>query len=222
MSEVKEFLDRGIFPTYSANKVIGSIAQRQSNRLITGRSQVRILVGPTIRMDKLFVSVDGRARGEPGEAGIGIAITDKDGNVVEEVSTLVGNSTSKVAHYRALIEGCRHALAYSPQSVIFFTDNQDLVNQVNGVFETRQPHLKRLIEIAKGLLNSFPQWRVNYIDPEANRRAIRLVNRAFHKRIQAEITRERLELRLLARTSSLSEEDMERLIDYAEQLQSKD
>ena len=173
-------------------------------------------------MDKLFVSVDGRARGEPGEAGIGIAITDKDGNVVEEVSTLVGNSTSKIAHYRALIEGCRHALAYSPQSVIFFTDNQDIVNQVNGVFETRQPHLKRLIEISKGLLNAFPQWRVNYIDPEANRRAIRLVDRAFHQRIQAEITRERLELRLLARTSSLSEEDMERLIEYAEQLQSKD
>ena len=172
-------------------------------------------------MDKLFVSVDGATRGESSEAGIGIAITDKDGNVIEEVSTLIGKTTSKVAHYRALIEGCRRALAYSPQSAIFFTDNQDLANQVNGVFETRQPHLKRLIEIAKSLLNELPRWRVNYVDRDANRWAVRLVERAFHKRIQADITRERLELRLLARASSLSKEDMERLIEYAEQLQGK-
>ena len=172
-------------------------------------------------MDKLFVSVDSVTRGEPGEAGIGIAITDKDGNVVEEVSTLIGKMTSKVAHFRALIEGCQHALAYSPQSVIFFTVDQDLANQLNGVFETRQPHLIRLIEVAKGLLNQFPQWRVNFIDRDVNRRATRLVERAFHQRIQAEISRERLELRLLTRTSSLSEEEMERLIEYAEQLQNK-
>lgn len=172
-------------------------------------------------MDKLFVSVDGAARGEPGEAGIGIVISDKDGNVIEEVARLVGRTTSKVAHYRALIEGCRHALAYSPQSVVFFTDHQDLANQVNGVFETRQPNLKHFVEIAKASLNEFPQWRVNYIDRDANRPAIRLVEQAFHQRIQAAITRERLELRLLARTSSLSDKDMEQLIEYADQLQGK-
>ena len=59
------------------------------------------------------------------------------------------------------------------------------------------------------------------IDADANRRATRLVERAFHQQIQAEVTRERLELSLLARTALLSEEDMERLIDYAEQLQNK-
>ena len=172
-------------------------------------------------MEKLFVSVDGATRGEPGEAGIGIAITDKDGNVVEEISKLIGRAAIQVAHYRALIEGCRHALAYSPQSVIFFTGSQDLANHLNGVFETRQPHLRRLIEVTKSLLNEFPQWRVNFIDRDANRRATRLVERAFHQQIQAEVTRERLELRLLARTSSLSKEDVERVIDYAEQLKSK-
>ncbi|MCK4391335.1 ribonuclease HI family protein, partial [Candidatus Bipolaricaulota bacterium] len=115
-------------------------------------------------MNKLFVYVDGETRGDSGEAGIGIAITDKDGNIIEEVSRLIGKATSQVAEYRALIEGCRYALPYSPQSVIFFTDNQLLANHLNGVFETREPHLKHLIETTKGLLNEFPQWRVNFID----------------------------------------------------------
>ncbi|RLE35977.1 hypothetical protein DRJ24_01480 [Candidatus Acetothermia bacterium] len=170
-------------------------------------------------MDKLFVYIDGRSRGEPGEAGIGIAITDKDGNIVEEISRLIGRATSEVAEYRALIEACQRTLSYEPESVIFFTDNQRLANRVNGVFETRSPHIKHLIEIAVGLLNQFPRWRVNYIDRDANFRAPRLVEEAFHKSIKAQMTRERLELVLQARASTLSDEAMQRLIAYAERLQ---
>jgi len=170
-------------------------------------------------MDKLFVYVEGMARGEPGEAGIGIAVTDKDGNVVEEVSRLIGRSTSEVAEYRALLEGCKTALSYSPKSVIFFTADQRLANHINGIFETRKPHLRHLAETIMGLLNAFPQWRVNFIDRDANRIAHRLVKQAFHSRVQAKMTRERLELRLLARTATLSDEAMEKLIEYAERLQ---
>jgi len=126
-----------------------------------------------------------------------------------------------VAEYRALIEGCRRAHAYSPQSAIFFVANQNLANEVNGLFGTRQPHLRHLVEVAKALLNEFPQWRVNLIDSDANRLALRLVEQAFHSRIQAQMTRERLELRLLARASRLTDEEMEELIAYAERLQGK-
>jgi ribonuclease HI len=178
-------------------------------------------VGPMTTMDKLFVYIDGRAEHEPGEAAIGVAITDKDGNVVEEVSRLIGRATSRIARYRALIEGARHALAYSPQSIILFTDDQRLVNHITGMFSTREPHLNHLLEVAKGVLDGFPEWRVNFVDRDANRRAPRLVERAFHSRIQAKITRKHLELRLLARVASLSDGDLERVIEYAEHLQSE-
>ncbi len=170
-------------------------------------------------MDKLFVYVEGVARGEPGEAGIGIAITDKDGNVIEEVSRMIGRATSEVAEYRALLEGCKAAIPYSPNSVIFFTAYQRLANHINGIFSTRKPHLKHLAEMIMGLLDAFPQWRVNYIDRDTNRLAHRLVERAFHNRVQAKMTRERLEMRLLARTATLSDEAMEKLIEYADRLQ---
>ena len=173
-------------------------------------------------MEKLFVYFAGAARGEPGEAGIGIAITDKDGNVVEEISRLVGRASSEAAEYQALIEAARHVMTYEPDSVIFFTDNQRLANYVNGVFETRAPHIKHLIEVAIGSLNRLPSWRVNYVDRDANFRAPRLFEQAFHKNVQSQINRERMELVLLARASTVSEEGMRRLIDYAERLQEEE
>jgi ribonuclease HI len=170
-------------------------------------------------MKKLFVYVDGAAKAEPGEAGIGIAITDENGGLIEEVSRLIGKATTEVAEYRALIEAARHVASHGPDSVIFFTDNQRVANYINRVFETREPHIKHLIEVALGLLNRIPQWRVNYVDRDANVRAPRLVEQAFHRSIQAHVTRERMELVLLARASTLSDEAMQRLIDYAERLQ---
>ena len=176
-------------------------------------------------MDKLFVYLDGDAKGEAGdigEAGIGIAITDKNGDVVEEISRLIGRATPEVAEYRALIEACRATLPYQPESVIFFTDNQKVANHVNRVFETRAPHLKHLVEMAIGLLNQFPTWRVNFVDQKVNFRAPRLVEQAFHGRIKTQVTRDRFELVLLARASQLSDEGMQRLIDYAERLLDED
>ena len=170
-------------------------------------------------MKKLFVYVDGAAKGEPGEAGIGIAVTDQDGAVIDEVSQLIGRATTEAAEYRALIEAARHVASYDADSVIFFTDSQRVANYINRVFETREPHIKRLIEIALGLLNRIPRWRVNYVDRDANVRAPRLVEQAFHQSIQAQVTRERMELVLLARAATLSDDAMQRLIDYAERLQ---
>jgi ribonuclease HI len=199
----------------------GSIAQRQSNRLITGRSQVRILVGPQ-NMEKLFVYVDAWAQSDPGEAGIGIAITDKDGNVIEEISSLIGRSTSRIARYRAIIEAGRAVLSYSPQSVIFFSDDQQLVNHLNNVFSTREPHVKHLLGITRGILDNFPQWRVNFIDQKVNTLASRLVERAFHQHTQAKLSREHLEMRLLAQVAMLDDAHLEELIETAKTLEHRD
>jgi len=173
-------------------------------------------------MDKLFVYIDGTARGEPGDAAIGIAITTPDGAVVEEISRLIGRTTTEVAEYRALIDACRHVFSYEPASVVFFTHNQRLANYINRVFETREPHIKRQVEIALGLLNQLPRWRVNYVDQKVNMRAPRLVEQAFHQSLHAQVTRERMEVVLLARASTLSDDAMQRLLDFADKLREED
>jgi len=169
-------------------------------------------------MDKLFVYIDGAAKGEPGAAAIGVAITDPEGNVIEEISQLIGRTTTEVAEYQALIEACKFAAVYKPQSVLFFTDSQKVANHINHVFESRAPHVQRLIEIAIGLLNQFPRWRVNYVDAYANMRAPRLVEQAFHQNVKVQVARERLELVLYSRVAGLSDASLQRLIDTAERL----
>jgi len=173
-------------------------------------------------MDKLFVYVDGEAKGNPGEAAIGVAVTDPDGNVIEEVSRLIGRATTEVAEYQALIEACKIATAYNPQSVLFFTDNQKVANHINHVFETRAPNIKRLVEVAIGSLNQFPRWRVNYIDAHANTRAPRLVERAFHQTVKVQVAREKLEFVLRARVAGLSDPSLQKLIDLAERFQEEE
>ena len=173
-------------------------------------------------MDKLFVYIDAEAKGTPGEAAIGIAITDPEGGVIEEISQLIGRATPQVAGYQSLIEACKAAATHKPQSVIFFTSSQDVANHVNHVFESRAPHIRRLVEIAIGLLNQFPRWRVNYVDSRANIRAPRLVERAFHHTVKVQVARERLELILHSKIGSLSDAALQRLIEVADRLQEED
>ncbi|GAG32051.1 unnamed protein product, partial [marine sediment metagenome] len=120
------------------------------------------------------------------------------------------------------IEASKFAAVHKPQSVIFFTDSQKVANHINHVFESRAPHIKHLVEIAIGLLNQFPLWRVNYVDPHANIRAPRLVERAFYQNIRVQVARERLELILHSRSTGLSDAALQRLINYAEHLQEEE
>ena len=173
-------------------------------------------------MDKLFVYIDGTARGNPGEAAIGIAIADSEGHIVEEVSQLIGRATSEVAEYQALIEACKVAATHNPESVLFFTNSQKVANHINRVFESRAPHIKHLVEIAIGRLNQFPRWRVAFVDAHANIRAPRLVERAFHQNVKVQVARERLGLILQSRSAALSDAALQRLIDYAERLQEEE
>jgi len=169
-------------------------------------------------MKKLFVYVDGTARGNPGQAAVGIAIADRRGEFIDETAYVIGRTTPEVAEYRALIEAARYVAKYSPAAVVFFTDNQQLANYINGVFDARKPNLRQLLERARDLLNQYPSWRVNYVDPVALRRAPLLVEQAFHHRIQAQLTRDRLELELLAVMAELDERGVRRVIDFANSL----
>ena len=97
-----------------------------------------------------------------------------------------------------------------------------MANHVNHVFESRAPHIRRLVEIAIGLLNQFPRWRVNYVDSHANIHAPRLVERAFHQTVKVQVARDRLELILHSKIGALSDAALQRLIETAERLQEED
>ncbi len=133
-------------------------------------------------MDKILVNVDGGAQGNPGAASIGVVITDRQGNIIEEISEPIGRATNNIAEYKALMAACRAALEYSPHEAIFFTDSQLMANQINGLFRIRQPHLEKLNNEVLELLAKFPEWKVRHVERSANWQAHKLAQRALLNR----------------------------------------
>ena len=52
------------------------------------------------RQDPIVAYIDGGARGNPGPAGYGVRIEQRDGTLVEEFGDAIGIATNNVAEYR--------------------------------------------------------------------------------------------------------------------------
>jgi ribonuclease HI len=168
-------------------------------------------------MEKLFVNVDGAAQGNPGEAAIGIVITDGEGNVVKEIAEHIGRTTNNVAEYRALIEAIKAVLPYAPKRVIFFTDSQLLANQVNGLYRIRRPHLEPLNRQAHELLAQLPNWQVHYVERDANWKAHRLAQKALLEKVAKE-AEAGLPERIRRKVELLDELDQRRVLEFVNRL----
>ena len=92
------------------------------------------------------IYIDGSSRGNPGPAGIGIYC--KELNI--RISVPVGQRTNNEAEYLALIGALSvtHGLS---QPVVIHSDSRLVVEQFNGSWKVRKPHLLTLLERAKEL-----------------------------------------------------------------------
>jgi len=133
-------------------------------------------------LDDYFLYTDGASRGNPGEAGAGAVILDKDGTVVKEVTEYLGEKTNNTAEYRALILGLMEVLRLGGSKVQIFSDSELIVKQVNGAYNVRNQGLKVLYNNVKELLEKFVQYDIRYISREKNRHADRLANKAIDER----------------------------------------
>ena len=116
---------------------------------------------------------DGAAEPNPGAAGIGYVILSPEGETILEVSAPIGHATNNVAEYTALIELLKDAIRLKVQNLKIFGDAQLVINQVNGIWQTKQPHLAPLTEQAASLLKQADAslyWGMR----ERNKRADRL------------------------------------------------
>lgn len=169
-------------------------------------------------MKKIFVNVDGTSHGNPGDAAIGVLVTDEKGQGIVQVGKLIGRATANSAEYKALLEGIRLATGLSPDEAVFLTDNQLIANQINGFYKVREPHLDQLNRHALDLLASLPRWRVNFVDREVNHPARRLAEQAFRERNRQERERADLTREIHYLLEDLTVEDLRRLITHVRSL----
>ena len=129
-------------------------------------------------MAKLTVYIDGAARGNPGEAGIGIII--KEGSkTLKEISEYTGQTTNNVAEYRALIRALQEILRLGYPKAHFFCDSELLVHQINGQYKVKKEHLKLLFFEARGLIGKLEDFFITYIPREKNKEADKLANQGI-------------------------------------------
>jgi len=130
----------------------------------------------------LRLHVDGASRGNPGEAGFGIHVTDPQGGEVASLFGYLGKATNNVAEYQALLHGLRFALARGASAVDVFSDSELVVRQLEGLYRVKNPGLQPLYREAQALIARFTRARLAHVPREQNREADALANRAVDEK----------------------------------------
>lgn len=129
------------------------------------------------QFDSLIVNVDGASKGNPGEAGIGVAVFDKDLNIVHESCEYIGAATNNVAEYKALILGAKLAIKFNAKNTLFKSDSELMVKQIMGEYRVKNTQLKSLYSEVQNLLGKLPEWKIMHVPREENEEADLLANK---------------------------------------------
>jgi ribonuclease HI len=131
-------------------------------------------------MMNLVAFIDGSCLGNPGESGCGIVLRTEDGTVLEKAGKYLGHSTNNIAEYQGLLYCLELALKHRADSLTVYSDSQLLVNQINGSYRVKKPHLMELhgkVENFIGRTNI--RLTLHHIPREKNRDADGLARNAI-------------------------------------------
>jgi ribonuclease HI len=133
--------------------------------------------------EKFSIYIDGAARGNPGDAGIGIVIKDGKEQKIRELYKYIGEASNNIAEYTALIYGLQEALILRLKDVVVHSDSELLVKQLNREYRVNNSNLKPYYEQFLHLRTGFDRLEVKQIAREENRETDKLANRAIDARI---------------------------------------
>jgi ribonuclease HI len=133
-----------------------------------------------IYKEKLFIYSDGGAKNNPGPAGIGVVIYDRNNKLLQKLYKYIGIATNNQAEYRAVILALETVInQYEPQEIEFFLDSQLVVEQLCGRYKVKNANITPLFQKAKELIAKIPKIRFEHITRDKNKIADALVNKAI-------------------------------------------
>jgi ribonuclease HI len=128
---------------------------------------------------RVVVHVDGGSRGNPGPSAAAATLTGPAGELLDEVSELIGPATNNVAEYRAVLLGLARAKELGATQVELINDSELVARQLNGDYKVKHPSMIPLFQQARAALADFEQWSIRTVRREDNARADALVNEAL-------------------------------------------
>ncbi|MDX1776346.1 MAG: ribonuclease HI family protein [Desulfobulbales bacterium] len=130
----------------------------------------------------LNLYTDGASRGNPGEAGAGIAILDEQGNELVGTGDYLGQCTNNEAEYRALLLGLTECGKFGYGRVNVHLDSELIVKQILGEYRVKHPNLVPLYRETMQRLSHFASYSITHVRREKNSRADWLANQAIDER----------------------------------------
>lgn len=121
----------------------------------------------------------GRSYGNPGPAGIGVVLTNEQGEVLTQVSEYVGRLTNPAAEYQALIAALTAAKKLRAKRVAVYTDSVFIRLGIGGAgVKSPASHLEPLAIMARSLMASFTRVEMISVTSDRNKKAQGLAERA--------------------------------------------
>jgi ribonuclease HI len=130
----------------------------------------------------LLIHIDGGSRGNPGDAGFGVYVTDGAGTEKAALYGYIGVATNNVAEYQALLHALRYALREGAASVRLFSDSELVVKQMDGRYKVKHKDMIPLHREARSLMARLPDVRLTHVPREQNKDADRLANQALDEK----------------------------------------
>ncbi|HYK49475.1 MAG TPA: ribonuclease HI family protein [Terriglobales bacterium] len=128
----------------------------------------------------LVAHVDGGSLGNPGPAGIGVVIDDRQGQKIR-IAKWIGRQDNNVAEYLALLEALQCALKLRARAIHVYSDSQVVVRQMTGQYSCRSARLYSLHWTCRKLSRSL-DFSISYVPREYNAEANALASSAARKR----------------------------------------
>jgi len=139
-------------------------------------------------MKILDIYIDGASQGNPGPSGVGVVIC-REGEVIKNISTYIGNATNNIAEYTALIYALEEALVLKADTIRVNTDSQLLHHQLKKIYKIKNANIVGLYNQATHLISAFKDVSLKHIPREENRGADRLATKAIKEAINKKVLR---------------------------------
>jgi len=135
----------------------------------------------------LYCYIDGSCMGNPGDAGFGIVVKDKNDDILEIYGDYIGDATNNIAEYQALISCLELVKKYNMDRLIIYSDSQLVVNQIKGLYKVKKEHLKKLFDKVQNIMyDASYKIKIIHVPREKNKEADKLAKMAIQ--LKAKIT----------------------------------
>jgi ribonuclease HI len=131
--------------------------------------------------EMLIAHCDGGSRGNPGPAGYGAVIEDKNGRILARLSEYLGKRTNNYAEYSALLGVLAWCLEHKHPRVRVVADSELMVKQMKGQYKVNSPDLRPLWEEARRRASKLERFEIVHTLRGGNKEADQLANDAMDR-----------------------------------------